>query len=125
MAEHTDGWLEFVEAHYYYSSRRDTPFWREVTEDTHYDASKINSHDFVRFLMINGDPVPHDQSPILYILTGSGYTNINQRHYEYFGYPQTISQSTVENWIALNKARKQLARRMPTMHKYLQDTFQI
>ena len=125
MAEHTDGWLEFVEAHYYYSGRRDTEFWREVTEDTHYDASSINSHDFVRFLMINGDPVPHDQSPILYILTGSGYTNINQRHYDYFGYPQTISQSTVENWIALNKARKQLARRMPTMHKYLKDTFKI
>ena len=51
MAEHTDGWKEFVEAHYYYSSRRDTEYWREVTEETEYDASNINSHDFVRFLI--------------------------------------------------------------------------
>ena len=125
MAEHTDGWKEFVEAHYYYSSRRDTEYWREVTEETEYDASNINSHDFVRFLMINGEPVPHNQSPILYILTGSGYTNINQRHYDYFGYPRTLSQATIENWIALHKARKHLAKKMPTMYKYLQDTFQI
>ena len=126
MREHLDGWKEFVEAHYYYSSRRDTPFWREVTDEIQYKTVDVQSgvatHEFIKFQMTSDDPVPHDQTPITFILAGSEYTNINKRRYEYHKYPQLVSKDTVEMWQHQYNIRKQLARRMPTMHKYLQDT---
>ena len=126
MREHLDGWKEFVEAHYYYSSRRDTSFWREATDEIQYKTVDVQSgvatHEFVKFQMTGDDPVPHDQTPITFILAGSEYTNINKRRYEYHKYPQLVSKDTVEMWQHQYNIRKQLARRMPTMHKYLQDT---
>ena len=127
MREHLDGWKEFVEAHYYYSSRRDTSFWREATDEIQYKTVDVQSgvatHEFIKFQMTSDDPVPHDQTPITFILAGSEYTNINKRRYEYHKYPQLVSKDTVEMWQHQYNIRKQLARRMPTMHKYLQDTF--
>ena len=126
MREHLDGWKEFVEAHYYYSSRRDTSFWREATDEIQYKTVDVQSgvatHEFVKFQMTGDDPVPHDQTPITFILAGSEYTNINKRRYQYHKYPQLVSKDTVEMWQHQYNIRKQLARRMPTMHKYLQDT---
>jgi tryptophan halogenase len=126
MREHLDGWKEFVEAHYYYSSRRDTPFWREVTDEIQYKTVDVQSgvatHEFIKFQMTSDDPVPHDQTPITFILAGSEYTNINKRRYAYHNYPQLVSRDTVEMWQHQYNMRKQLARQMPTMHKYLQDT---
>ena len=126
MREHLDGWKEFVEAHYYYSSRRDTSFWREATDEIQYKTVDVQSgvatHEFIKFQMTSDDPVPHDQTPITFILAGSEYTNINKRRYEYHKYPQLVSKDTVEMWQHQYNIRKQLARRMPTMHKYLQDT---
>ena len=126
MREHLDGWKEFVEAHYYYSSRRDTPFWREVTDEIQYKTVDVQSgvatHEFVKFQMTSDDPVPHDQTPITFILAGSEYTNINKRRYAYHNYPQLVSKDTVKMWQHQYNMRKQLARQMPTMHKYLQDT---
>ena len=117
----------FVEAHYYYSSRRDTSFWREATDEIQYKTVDVQSgvatHEFVKFQMTSDDPVPHDQTPITFILAGSEYSNINKRRYEYHKYPQLVSKDTVEMWNVQYNMRKQLARVMPTMHKYLKDTF--
>ena len=127
MREHLDGWKEFVEAHYYYSSRRDTSFWREATDEIQYKTVDVQSgvatHEFIKFQMTSDDPVPHDQTPITFILAGSEYSNINKRRYEYHKYPQLVSKDTVEMWNVQYNMRKQLARVMPTMHKYLKDTF--
>lgn len=121
LAEHLDGWREFVEAHYYYSTRRDTPFWRAVTDEVEYPQQ--GTHEAVRHLMVSGDPIPHGHMPIAYILAGSGYTNINTRHYEYFGYPVTVSQKTVEGWMHKHQQRKRLAATLPTMYEFLSARF--
>ena len=114
-----DGWKEFVEAHYYYSRRTDTPFWKHVTQDTRYDIQ--GAHDLVQFHMVGGDPVQHEAHPILYILGGAGYTSVRRRSYQYFDYPPVPSQK-VDEWNHLYLKRKKLAESLPTMYKYLQDT---
>ena len=73
LGEHMDGWKEFVEAHYYYSRRNDTAFWRDVTSQK-YDL-KDTDHDYIQYHMSGGDPsYSYEVKPILYILAGSGYT---------------------------------------------------
>jgi len=121
LSEHMDGWREFVEAHYYYSTRRDTPFWREVTDEVEY--AQEGTHESVRHMMVSGDPIPTGHMPIAFILAGSGHTNINKRHYEYFGYPNLISKSKVDEWAHQYEKRKRLADRLPTMYEFLSNTF--
>ena len=121
LAEHMDGWREFVEAHYYYSTRRDTPFWRAVTDEVEYKQE--GTHEAVRHMMVSGDPIPSGHMPIAFILAGSGFTNINKRHYEYFGYPITVSEKTVDMWYTNWEARKKLAGTLPTMYEFLSGTF--
>ena len=121
LAEHMDGWREFVEAHYYYSSRRDTPYWRDATDAVEY--LQVGTHESVRHIMTSGDPIPTGHMPIAYILAGSGFTNINKRHYEYFGYPNLVSESEVKMWARVYENRKKLAETMPTMYDYLSGTF--
>ena len=73
LAEHMVGWKEFVEAHYYYSRRNDTAFWRDATSQK-YDL-KDTDHDYIQYHMTGGDPsYSFEVKPILYILAGSGYT---------------------------------------------------
>jgi len=121
LAEHMDGWREFVEAHYYYSTRRDTPFWRAVTDEVEYKQE--GTHEAVRHMMVSGDPIPTGHMPIAFILAGSGFTNINKRHYEYFGYPITVPEKTVDMWYTNWEARKKLAGTLPTMYEFLSGTF--
>jgi hypothetical protein len=121
LSEHMDGWREFVEAHYYYSTRRDTPFWRAVTDEVEYKQE--GTHESVRHMMVSGDPIPTGHMPIAYILAGSGHHNINTRHYGYFGYPCTVSDRTIQTWKDLYEKRKRLADRLPTMYEFLSNTF--
>jgi flavin-dependent dehydrogenase len=121
LAEHMDGWREFVEAHYYYSERRDTPFWRAVTDEVEYQQE--GSHEAIRHMMITGDPIPTGDMPIAFILAGSGFTNVNKRTYEYLGYPITINQNTVDDWFCDWEARREFALTLPTMSEFLSGTF--
>ena len=121
LSEHMDGWREFVEAHYYYSTRRDTPFWRAVTDEVEYKQE--GTHESVRHMMVSGDPIPTGHMPIAFILAGSGHHNINTRHYEYFGYPCTVSDRTIQNWKDMYEKRKRLADSLPTMYEFLSKTF--
>ncbi len=120
MNEHCDGWKEFVEAHYYYSRRNDTPFWKHVTQDTRYEIQ--GAHDLVQFHMVGGDPVQHEAHPILYILGGAGYTSVRRRSYQYFNYP-SVPSNKVDGWKHLYNKRKKLAESLPTMYKYLKENY--
>ncbi len=122
LKEHFDGWKEFVEAHYYYSSRKDTPFWRSQTDEMEYDI--VGSHEFIRHYMTSDEAFSPDQfHPIVYIMAGAGKNNINQRHYGYFNYPIPISQKNVDDWNEDYQMRKSFAGSLPTMYKYLSETF--
>ena len=121
LSEHMDGWREFVEAHYYYSHRRDTPFWRAVTDEVEYPQE--GSHDTVRHMMVSGDPIPTGHLPIAFILAGSGYTNINKRHADYFQTPSLLQRKVVDDWQKQYEKRKRLADSMPYMCDYLSGTF--
>ena len=122
LAEHFDGWKEFVEAHYYYSSRKDTPFWRSQTDEMDYE--KVGSHEFIRHYMTSDEAFnPEQFHPIVYIMAGAGKNHINRRHYGYFNYPIPVSQRIVDDWNEDYELRKQFAASLPTMYKYLSDTF--
>jgi hypothetical protein len=73
--------------------------------------------------MTSGEPIPTGHMPIAYILAGSGFTNINKRHYEYFGYPNLVSEKEVQMWATTYERRKDLAQKMPSMYQYLSGTF--
>lgn len=120
MCEHLDGWKEFVEAHYYYSNRNDTPFWRMVTEETEYDLK--GAHADVMHLMVSGDPITA-LTPIVYILAGSGYTNVNKRLFDFYG-ERYLNANDIIKWRQKHSAIKSLAERMPTMYEYLKQTFE-
>ena len=120
LKEHMDGWREFVEAHYYYSRRNDTSFWKDVTSLT-MPLNPPNMHDYVSYHMIGGDPVGHEAQPILYILAGSGYTTASGRRYQYFNAPP-VPQGRINMMNEGYKKRKELASTLPTMYKYLKDT---
>ena len=116
LAEHMDGWREFVESHYYYSRRRDTPFWRHVTDEIEYEIS--GAHKVILQAMVTGEEIPHGEDPIVYILAGSGYTNVNERLNRYFN--EWVDFDT-QKWITHHNAVKKLAEQMPTMHEHLKE----
>ena len=119
LAEHMDGWREFVEAHYYYSRRNDTEFWKDVT-NLRLETDNTE-HDYIRHHMITGSPVEHEAQPILYILAGSGYTTVGRRRYQYFN-AMPVPQGRINLMNEGYKKRKELASTLPTMYKYLKDT---
>ena len=130
LREHMDGWREFVEAHYYYSARRDTPFWEDVTCNVKYEqlhnynqyfAQGSSAHDVVGYYAISGEPIDV-KDPIFYIYAGSEFTNVKKRHVDYFKTGTTVDEYTVAMWYDHNQRRHRLAESMPSMHKYLQDT---
>jgi len=120
LAEHMDGWKEFVEAHYYYSRRTDTAFWRDAT--TQKFNLKDTDHDYIQYHMTGGDPsYSYEVKPILYILAGSGYTIVGKRRYEHLGVPP-VPESRIRELNEGYQTRKQLASALPTMYKYLKGT---
>ena len=120
LGEHMDGWKEFVEAHYYYSRRTDTAFWRDAT--TQKFNLKDTDHDYIQYHMTGGDPsYSYEVKPILYILAGSGYTIVGKRRYEHLGVPP-VPESRIRELNEGYQTRKQLASALPTMYKYLKGT---
>ena len=120
LAEHMDGWKEFVEAHYYYSRRNDTDFWRDAT--TQKFNLKDTDHDYIQYHMTGGDPsYSYEVKPILYILAGSGYTIVGKRRYEHLGVPP-VPESRIRELNEGYQTRKELASILPTMYKYLKET---
>ena len=120
LAEHMVGWKEFVEAHYYYSRRNDTAFWRDATSQK-YDL-KDTDHDYIQYHMTGGDPsYSYEVKPILYILAGSGYTIVGKRRYEHIGVPP-IPDPRIRELNEGYETRKELASILPTMYKYLKET---
>ena len=120
MSEHMDGWREFVEAHYYYSKRRDTPFWRAVTDEVEYDMT--GAHQTIMQAMITGEEIPHGLDPIVYILAGSGYSNVNSRLDQYFGTAPVADEFSAQHWALQHQTVKCLSDEMPTQHSYLDKT---
>ena len=128
MREHMEGWREFVEAHYYYSRRRDTPFWVDVTCNTEYKIKGAHlteaAHDMIAFLDVSGDQMSPTDVPagIMFIYCGCEHTNVKKRKYAYFQTGIGVDDYTVAMWYDNYMNRKKLAQSMPTMHKYLKDT---
>ena len=120
LTEHMDGWREFVEAHYYYSRRRDTPFWNHVTDRVEYDLT--GAHNDIQYLM-NGNDLLSTDDPILYILAGSGYTTVNKRLNEYFKYPELVSRRKVDEWASKHQRVQEYAQTCPPMSVFLESTF--
>ena len=130
LREHMDGWREFVEAHYYYSARRDTPFWEDVTCNVKYEqlhnynqyfAQGSSAHDVIGYYAISGHPIDV-KDPIFYIYAGSEFSNVRKRHVDYFKTGTSVDEYTVAMWYDHNQRRHRLAESMPSMHKYLKDT---
>jgi len=122
MSEHMDGWREFVEAHYYYSRRRDTPFWREVTDQIEYPSEGGSAHEMINFHDVTSEPIPHAENPIVFIYAGSENTNQVKRRSDYHKTVTVVDDYTVVMWYDMYIQRKELAQSMPTMYKYLKDT---
>ena len=117
-----DGWREFVEAHYYYSQRRDTPFWRDVTCNTEYSSVDGSVHEMINFHDATSEPIPHAENPIVFIYAGSENTNQVKRRSAYNKTVTVVDDYTVAMWYDMYIQRKELAQSMPTMYKYLQQT---
>ena len=121
LVEHMDGWLEFVEAHYYYSRRRDNPFWRHVSDGVEYNIK--GTHEVIQYMMVNNEPIIHGSTPVVHILTGSGYTNVNKRLYDYFNYPPLVTQRKVDQWKDKWAQVKRYGETCPPMSVFLESTF--
>tara|TARA_A100001035_G_scaffold255459_1_gene230024 strand:+ start:302 stop:1771 length:1470 start_codon:yes stop_codon:yes gene_type:complete len=121
LGEHMDGWREFVEAHYYYSRRRDTPFWSHVSDGVEYDVT--GTHEVIQYIMNGNEPITHGGTPVLHILAGSGYTTVNKRLNEYFKYPELVTRRKVDEWAYKHKRVQEYAETCPPMSVFLESTF--
>jgi flavin-dependent dehydrogenase len=121
LSEHMDGWCEFVEAHYYYSRRRDTPFWRAASDEVEYNVK--GTHEVVQYILCGNEPIAHGEMPVLHILAGSGYTNINTRLNEYYKIPELVTKRKVSEWIYRHNRVLQYAETCPHMTDFLSSTF--
>ena len=68
--------------------------------------------------MVTGEEIPHGEDPIVYILAGSGYTNVNERLNKYFN--DWVDFDT-QNWMVRHQAVKKPAEKMPTMQEFLRN----
>ena len=68
--------------------------------------------------MVTGEEIPHGEDPIVYILAGSGYSNVNERLNQYFN--DRIDFDT-DNWMKQHQAVKNVANQMPTMQEFLRN----
>ena len=72
--------------------------------------------------MVTGQEIEHGQDPIVYILAGSGYTNVNSRLDSYFGNPPAVDEFDAQEMYLKYQKVKELASSMPSMASYLQKT---
>ena len=121
LAEHMDGWREFVEAHYYYSRRRDTPYWNHISNGIEYDLT--GTHEVIQYIMNGNEPITHGGTPVLHILAGSGYTTVNKRLTEYFRYPELVTRRKVDEWAYKHQRVLEYAETCPPMSVFLESTF--
>jgi hypothetical protein len=121
LTEHMDGWREFVEAHYYYSRRRDTPFWSHVSDEIEYDLT--GTHEAIQYIMNGNEAISHGGTQVLHILAGSGYTTVNKRLTEYFKYPELVTRRKVDDWAYEHQLVLQYAKTCPPMSVFLESTF--
>ena len=75
-------------------------------------------HKVILQAMVTGEEIPHGEDPIVYILAGSGYSNVNERLNQYFN--DRIDFDT-DNWMKQHQAVKNVANQMPTMQEFLRN----
>ena len=121
LCEHMDGWREFVEAHYYYSRRRDTPYWNHISDGLEYNLT--GTHEVIQYIMNGNSPITHGDTPVLHILAGSGYTTVNKRLTEYFQYPELVTRRKVDEWAYKHRRVLEYAETCPHMSDFLESTF--
>jgi len=121
LCEHMDGWREFVEAHYYYSRRRDTPYWNHISDGLEYNLT--GTHEVIQYIMNGNEPITHGGTPVLHILAGSGYTTVNKRLTEYFQYPELVTRRKVDEWAYKHRRVLEYAETCPHMSDFLESTF--
>ena len=121
LCEHMDGWREFVEAHYYYSRRRDTPYWNHISDGLEYNLT--GTHEVIQYIMNGNEPITHGGTPVLHILAGSGYTTVNKRLTEYFQYPELVTRRKVDEWAYKHRRVLEYAETCPHMSVFLESTF--
>ena len=121
LCEHMDGWREFVEAHYYYSRRRDTPYWNHISDGLEYNLT--GTHEVIQYIMNGNEPITHGGTPVLHILAGSGYTTVNKRLTEYFQYPELVTRRKVDEWAYKHRRVREYAETCPPMSVFLESTF--
>ena len=121
LCEHMDGWREFVEAHYYYSRRRDTPYWNHISDGLEYNLT--GTHEVIQYIMNGNSPITHGDTPVLHILAGSGYTTVNKRLTEYFQYPELVTRRKVDEWAYKHRRVLEYAETCPHMSVFLESTF--
>ena len=121
LCEHMDGWREFVEAHYYYSRRRDTPYWNYISDGLEYNLT--GTHEVIQYIMNGNEPITHGGTPVLHILAGSGYTTVNKRLTEYFQYPELVTRRKVDEWAYKHRRVLEYAETCPHMSVFLESTF--
>mgnify|MGYP003120391722 FL=1 len=121
LCEHMDGWREFVEAHYYYSRRRDTPYWNYISDGLEYNLT--GTHEVIQYIMNGNSPITHGDTPVLHILAGSGYTTVNKRLTEYFQYPELVTRRKVDEWAYKHRRVLEYAETCPHMSVFLESTF--
>jgi tryptophan halogenase len=124
-----ESWREFIANHYAMSSRRDTPYWRYVTEEIEYNSSLVSELFSARYLLRgqSGDITERIQNglaPMICISSGQGYNIISDiefsKEIDYIEQSATVlkkiyDEKKTEMDISIHNA--------PTNYKFLKDKF--
>lgn len=138
--DQTKGFKDFISLHYALSKRNDTPYWKHITEELHFNPQMVNWDAQLRNTYMDlaqRNLMNHSYDPgmggLIYIAAGHGYSPTNKRiiSEQNLRNPQTLQQRMEElqnesSLVLWEKHKKQLQEtidRLPTHYQWLKDNY--
>jgi tryptophan halogenase len=127
------GFKEFISLHYALSARRDTPYWKKVSQQITYCPSMLdketgsNQYANVSNFGISKREFNSDMGGIPYIAAGMGLNPVDDRRVDFINRLQDSNADeyfwarTRDVWELHVRDLKRILKRLPTHYKYLLD----
>lgn len=127
------GFKDFISMHYALSMRNDTPYWKQVSENTTYskkmydfEPSIQNGYSEIAYKHNRSRVYSNDMSGIVYIAAGMGYNPVDQSRVKHmtrrYGETDAMTASIWETWREHRAQTVEVVKNLPTHYEFLKNT---
>ena len=133
LYDHVLDFKNFISSHYALSMRNDTPYWKEVSQNTTY-SQKMNDYEpgFVinqcanlAYMNLRDRNYPNNMSGTAYIAAGMGYNPTDNARVDYldktYMEPPNFYDHVYEKWTKHRDQVLQTIEKLPTHYQFLKD----